>query len=353
MLRIPRHFAIPIISLFILVVPVSPNYNLRELNIGNGGGGQSQSNNYAAEHTIGELGGAAQGTNYNGGLGLGFTQVANVPPAPTFTNPSSYYNKLHLVLNNGANPSDTLFAIAISSDDFATSQYIKSDQAVGNTLTLNDYQTYSSWGGSSGFDVLGLDPATTYKVKVKAMQGDFTESGYGPTASASTVNPTLTFDIDVSATDTSTSPPYTLDLGTLLAGTVFTGSDKIWVSLDTNGQSGATVYIAGQNAGLTSNSASYTLSSATGDLASLSEGFGLQGSSATQSSGGPLSISSPYNGASDQVGSIATTFQKLFEATAPIGSGRGSAVLKAKASSGAPAKSDYTEILTIVGAANF
>jgi hypothetical protein len=352
MARLPRLLPVSLISLLVLVIPVSPNYNLRELNVG-GGGDQSQSANYRSEQTIGELGSPMQGTNFGGGLGFGFTQMANVPPAPTLTNPSNYYNRLHVIIANGGNPSDTLFAIAISSDDFVTTRYVKSDQAIGSSLTLSDYQTYASWGGGSGFDILGLAANTTYKVKVKAMQGDFSESGYGPTASAATDSLTLIFDIDVAATDTPTSPPYVLSLGTLLAGTVTTGSDKIWASLETNGQSGANIYIAGQNAGLLSGSTSYSLASTTGDLDSLPEGFGLQGSSATQSSGGPLTIASPFNSGSDQVGGITTAFQTLFTTAGPITAGRGSAVLKAKASSNAPAKSDYSETLTVISAVNF
>jgi hypothetical protein len=276
-----------------------------------------------------------------------------VPPAPTLTNPANYYDKLHLTLDTGGNPSDTLFAIAISADDFATTEYVKADSAIGSTLAFSDYQTYTAWGGGSGFDILGLDPGTTYKVKVKAMQGDFTESGYGPAATAATVNPMLTFDIDVNSADTPTDPPYAINLGTLLAGTIVTGSDKIWVSLDTNGQSGAGVFIAGQNGGLHSDHASYDISSASGDLSSLSEGFGLQATSASQSSGGPLVMASPVDGSSEQVGNISTLFQVLFSTDAPITAGRGSAVLKAKASNSAPSGSDYTEILTVVGAANF
>lgn len=343
---------VPFASLIIFVIPVSPNYNLRELNVG-AGGDQSQSANYKVEQSFGELSGPMTGTSYKGGLGFGFTQMANVPPAPTFTNPSHYYNKLHVVLQTGNNPSDTVYAIAISNDSFVTTNYIKSDQGVGSSLTLTDYQTYSTWGGGSGFDVLGLDPGTTYEIKVKAKQGNFTESGYGPSSSAATENASLTFDIDVAATDIPSSPPYAIDMGTLLAGTINTASNKIWISLDTNALSGGDVYIAGQNGGLVSSSGSYTITSSTADLTVSSEGFGIQDSSVAQSSGGPLATVSPYNGASENVGVISTSFQKLFTSSAAITAGRGSAVLKAKASTSAPAKVDYTELLTVIASARF
>lgn len=341
-----------LISISILVVPVSSNYSLRELDFGSGGG-TGQSTGYNFEGMIGENGTPLTGSAYNGGLGFGFTQMANVPEAPTITNPSNFYDRLHVVINPSGNPSDALFAIAISDDNFVTTQYVKADQAIGDTLTYTDYLTLSGWGSGAGFDVLGLTAGTSYQVKVKAMQGNFTESGYGPTASASTVNPTLSFDIDVAATDSSTSPPYLLNLGTLLGGTITTAGNKIWVSIETNGYSGAQVYGASQNGGLLSNSTSYLLAATTGNLAGLSEGFGVQGSSATQSSGGPLTIVSPYDGTSDTVGAVATTYQTLFSTSSPITAGRGSLLVKAKASNSTPAKEDYQEIFTVIGAANF
>lgn len=348
-----RNCLVPtLISLLVLVTPVSPNYSLRELDFG-GGGGTGQSSNYDFEGIIGENGTPLSGSAYNGGLGFGFTQMSNVPQAPSVTNPANYYDRLHVIINPSNNPSDTLFAIAISSDNFATTQYIKADHAITDTLTYADYQTYGSWGSGTGFDVLGLAPGTAYQVKVKAMQGDFTESGYGPHATASTVNPSMSFDIDVSASDSSTNPPYLLNLGTLLPGTVATATNKIWISLETNGYNGAQVYGASQNGGMLSNSTGYLISTTTGNLAVLNQGFGIQGSSATQSSGGPMTITSPYNVASDSVGAVTTTFQPLFTTSSPIVGGRGSMSVKAKVSNVAPAKDDYQEIFTITSAANF
>lgn len=113
-----------------------------------------------------------------------FVQQANVPPAPAFSNPGNYYNKLRLVIAIGNNPSDATFSVAISSDDRVTTNYVQSDHAIGTALGNEDRQTYVLWGGGSGFDVIGLASNTTYRVKVKAMQGKFTEAGYGPEATA-------------------------------------------------------------------------------------------------------------------------------------------------------------------------
>lgn len=347
----PRLPIATVISLA-LIVPASPNYALRQLDFG-AGGGTGKSANYSFEGMVNEQGGPMSGTAYNGGLGFGFTQMSFVPQAPSVTNPGNYYNKLHVTIDPSGNPSDALYALAISSDGFATVSYIKADHGIGSSLTLNDYKPYAAWGGENGFDVLGLLPSTQYEVKVKAMHGDFTESGFGPTGSASTVNSQLSFDIDVSSNDTETTPPYISNLGTLLAGNVITGTDKIWVDVETNASSGATVYIAGQHNGLHSNSTSYTIPGVNGDLAGLSEGFGIRGDHATQSTGGPLVIASPYDTSNHVVGQVPTVFSRLLTSSTPVYGGRGSFLVKAKANTQTPAKGDYRELFTIIGSANF
>jgi hypothetical protein len=185
------------------------------------------------------------------------------------------------------------------------------------------------------------------------MQGNFTESGYGPTDSASTVNPSLDFDIDVAATDTETSAPYATNLGNLTAGSVVSGSDKIWIDLDTNAASGAKAYISGLEGGLHSLSKSYTISSITGDLASSGQGFGLQALTATQSGGATLTMESPYDGSSDVVGPSDAFIRNLFSASGPIESGRGSVAILAKSSSLTPSANDYQEVLTVIASASF
>lgn len=345
--------ATSLISLtFVLITPASSNYSLRELDFG-AGGGTGQSQNYNFEGMVNEQGGPMSGTAYNGGLGFGFTQMAFVPAAPNVTNLNNYYNRLHVTIDPSGNPSDALYALAISNDGFATVSYIKADFSIGSTLTFADYLSYAAWGGSGGFDVSGLEPSTVYEVKVKAFHGDFTESGFGPTGTASTISPQLSFDIDIHATDTETAPPYVTNLGTLLAGNVLTGTDKIWIDVETNASSGATVFAAGQYNGLHSNATSYTIPGINGNLSGVNEGFGIRGDQASQSSGGPMTISSPYGGSGDVVGMIPTTFSRLLSSSAPVYGGRGSFLIKAKSSSQTPAKNDYREQFTIIGAANF
>lgn len=328
----------------IFAFPASTNYQLKDFGFGSGGVDNATSTNYALDAISGEQsGGNLDGTTYDLGSGLLFTNQANVPPAPTFTNPSNYYNKLHIVVVVGGNPSDTKFVIAISTDDFVTTNYVQSDNTVGATLGSEDYQTYANWGGASGEDIIGLTPATTYKVKMKAMQGKFTETGYGPTATAATVNSTLSFNINTNS----------INFGSLYAGTVTDGPVSIIADFSTNAESGGNVYMSGQNGGLSSASNGYQISSATADLTSATEGFGARGTSVTQSSGGPLSIVAPYNGTSNNVGIVNASIREVFTSAAPISGGQGTLVLKAKSSAVTPSAGDYAETITVIAAGRF
>ena len=274
-------------------------------------------------------------------------------PLATITNDALWYNKLKVVIDAQSNPSDAVFAVAISSDNFATTQYVKSDFTVTPTLSFADYQTYAAWGSATGQIVRGLSPGTVYTVKAMAFRGKFTESGYGPTTSAATVYPQLSFGIDVAATDISTSPPYQITFGSLPVSTVTDSPTRIWVSVATNGESGGKVYLSGLNSGLKSLASAYTIAAATGDLSSLAEGFGVQGISATQGSGGPLALTAPYNGAGANVGVADSLIREIFSAPAPVTGGRGSLILKAKTKPLTPASGDYAETLTVVASASF
>ena len=340
--------------LVLFVMPTSTNYKIHDYGIG-GGGSSGSSANFGLTAKIGELGGAlSDGTNYSLGSGVLFTQLANIPGAPTLTNPSSYYNKLRLVIDAGGNPSDAKFAVAISTDNFLTTQYVKSDFTVGTTLDLADYQTYSGWGGATGVLITGLEQDTTYQVKARAMHGEFTESGYSATAQASTSQVSLTIDLDISAVDTESSPPYVLNFGALAPGVVTTAGQKIWVDLDTNAVDGAEVYVQAGSDGLSSVSAAHTITSVTGDLGSVIEGYGLQAHSAGQLAGGPLVALPPYNLALNSVGELNTlSLKTVLQSTAPVTGGRATFFLKAKSATTTPAAADYSQLLTVTAAARF
>lgn len=344
---------IPACMLF--AFPSSTNFKLKSFEFG-GGGGTISSENYNAEGTVGEVAGSMDSENFQADGGLSFVQQANVPGAPTLTNDSNWYDKLKIVISESGNPSDTTYAIAISDDDFTTTEYVQNDNTVGPTLGAEDFQTYAQWGSSTGEHIIGLSPGTTYKVKVKARQGNYTESPYGPEASAATITPSLSFDIDIggSSDPGNTAPPYQISVGSLESEAITTTSNRVWIDVETNAQAGAYVYIYDQYGGLRSTNVNYTISSVSNDLSGVTEGFGLQAETVSQANGGPLAKVSPYNGTGDTVGIVNSTIREIFSTSVnPITGGRGSFLMKAKVSNTTPASTDYTDTLTLISSATF
>lgn len=339
------------------IFPSSNSYTLTDYGFGAGGTASSSSLNYSLFGLLGQTdGGLLSSDLYKIGGGLEYTMNANVPSAPTFTNPASYYNRLHIILDDADNPTDAEFAIAISTDDFASdTRYVQDDGTIGAELGAEDWQTYTAWGAGSGSEIIGLTGDTTYTVKVAARRGQFfTQGEWSETASAATTALSITFDIDVDSTDTETSPPYTVSIGDLDTGSVTTASDRVWIDLTTNAENGGYVYVYSTNGGLNSSTTSYTIDSLTGDLSSEDEGFGIRSNSVSESSGGPLVAESPYNVSADNVGIINTTIRNIYNSSGnPITGGRASILIKAKASSITPSSSDYTETLTIIASASF
>jgi len=91
----------------------------------------------------------------------------------------------------------------------------------------------------------------------------------------------------------------------------------------------------------------------TGNLSSATQGFGIQVTSVSQSSGGPFSSVSPYNGTGNVVGVETVVPAQMLTTTSSITSGSATVVVQAKASNITPSASDYTETLTFVAAASF
>lgn len=339
------------VSLLFATLPSSTNYGLHNYGFGSGGTSDSTSTNYQLNATTGETSNTqSTSTTYKARPGNQNTQQSNVPPAPTFTNPSSYYDKLKFVLNTGGNASTTKFGVVISSDNFVTTLFVHADGTASSTFTIADLQTYAAWGGASGQLITGLSINTTYKIKVNAMQGTFTQTEYGPTASATTGTPSISFSI---FTDSQPTAPFTTSFPNLLPATVVNSNDKIWFNLTTNADVGANIYISSLNAGLKSNANGFTITSATADLSSASSGYGAQDQSVTQTSGGPFSMVAPFNGATQNVGVLSTVLKPIFTTSLPVTGGSGSLLLKAKAASTTPESSDYGDKITLTSAANF
>lgn len=328
--------------------PTSTNYVLKAYDVGSGSGSGS-STNYTVSGEAGGTSGTLSSSSYGLPAGVKASTTVPTPPAPTFTNAANNYDRLHLTLSVSGFASDTTYLIAISSDNFTTTNYVQLDDTVGTAHVLANYQTYTAWGGASGFSVLGLSPGTTYKVKVAALQGSGTGSGFGPTASASTVQPSLTFGLSTSLTST---PPFSSTFTSLTPGSVVTGDATVTATLTTNALNGGQVLLADQFGGLKSTLESYTLSSATADLTS-ARGYGAQITATSQTSGGPLVGSSPYNGSGNNVGALTTLFQPLASFTSPLTGGSLTLKLLGKADIAVPAAADYSDTLVFVAAPLF
>lgn len=342
--------------LLFAALPGTTNYRLNSYGFGSGGGTAATSN-YALEGKTGEISDQTSSTaNYKIAPAYIGTRQANIPKITSVDNNGGvYYNKLHFVIDTQGNPPDAKYAVEISTDDFATdTRYVKNDLTVGTTLAAADFQTYAVWGGTGGANIIGLAYGTTYYIRVSATQGNYTQSAYGPNPSignsATTASPSITFNL---TTTSQASPPFSVGIGSLSVGNIGTATDTINLGLTTNAVSGANLYILSKNSGLKSVSAASIITSASVDLGSVTTGYGAQSSSASQSSGGPLTALSPYNGASNIVGIVDNSNRGLYTSAGPITSGVASLLLKAKAASTVVAANDYTDVLTIVAAGNF
>jgi hypothetical protein len=335
-------------------MPSTNSYKLNSYGFGSGGTANSTTPNYALEGITGELSGQTTSTTtYTAKPGFIETQQANVPVV-TLSNPSNYYDKLKFVIDQQNNPSDAKYALQISTtSDFSSNvNYVKSDLTIGATLTLADYQTYTTWGGAGGNNIIGLSASTTYYLRAKATQGKFSESGYGPSSSAATVGQQISFCLYAGA---SCGSGNSVAMGSLLPGTVTTGSPNIGVDFATNADSGGFVYSYSTNGGLKSVSAgNYLIASSSADLDSAGEGFGAQVSSSGQTSGGPFVGTSAYLNGGNIVGALATTISTVLgSSNAPVVGGTATVPLKAVAAATTRAASDYGDTLTFIAAAAF
>lgn len=343
-----------------LAGPTSGTYELKQYGFGSGGTLNSTSTTYRIQGITGQIETASlSSTTYLLLPGLTYTLEPNTPPAPTLTNPSnSYYNKLNLAINNGGNSSDTTFAIQIASNSANMSQNIYYVQSASSTLGITpDWQTYTVWNSGSAFTLIGLYPGTTYYVRVAARRGTFQQGRYGAIASAATVNPSFTFNLQTSS---QTVPPFTVSMGTMNpGGAIITAPDSVTATITTNANSGGLIYLYDQNVGLKSTTASnYTISSVPGktDLSTLSEGYGAQGVTASlgQGSGGPMKFDNPYDGTSTTVGIIDASKRQFADSSnAPVSVGTAAFSLKARAKTTTPAAGDYSDIITVIATGSF
>jgi len=282
----------------------SNNFTIRGDNLSSGSSSGTTSN-YGLIGDINPFSDLSDSTSFKQKIGYSPRIQANTPRPATLQNSQEYYDKLLIIIDDSNNPSDTLFAVAISYNDFQTHQYVQSDGTVADTLGTEDYRTYVSWGEGSGSFILGLNQNTGYKVRVKALNGDFTETGYSTDSNeASTVIPYVNMAVSVSE----------LSFGTLNINSVsktITNS----VLVNTNAYSGYQVYVNDQGDGVSGglyNGVNSLIESNDGTLISGFEGYGAQASSLT------ATIDNAFNVSGNNVGGLDISTAGLFSNTTAV-----------------------------------
>lgn len=218
-------------------LPSSASYKLDGYSFGAGGtSNNTTSSSYGLHGTVGEVEfGRPTSTNFKAGSGLTYLLTANVPSAPTLSTPGNNYDRIKFNINTSSNSTDTTYALQISTtSNFASgNNYVKSDGTIGATLASTDFQTTTNWTTNTSNFITGLASGTTYYVRVKARQGKYSETEWGPSASITTNNPTLTFSLDTS----------TITFSNLNPGNSYTDSSQTNVlTTSTNAYNGYTVY---------------------------------------------------------------------------------------------------------------
>jgi hypothetical protein len=92
-------------------------------------------------------------------------------------------NTITIVVDNDSNPDYTVYAIAVTSDNWATTKYVQSDGRPGLAAV---WKTRSAWGGNSGIAVTGLNSGSEYRYKVKAKNVSGIDTQWGTEATQRT-----------------------------------------------------------------------------------------------------------------------------------------------------------------------
>lgn len=269
------------------------------------------------------------------------------------------YNQARFEIQNNTNPSDTLYSVEISTDNFSSdTKYIDGATFLPETSTthdINDFRTESYWETET-FNVKGLLANTIYYIRISALHGDFTQSDYSSSSTATTAQGFLSFDIDIANTGscytTETSSPYSVSFSgsdDLVAGAAPTvAPTQICLNFESNSIGGVSIIEYGKNGGLYSPTTTQTISSGNTNLDSVTEGFGLQGDTveydhAFDSVTIAADFTTNYKQTLNTVGAISTSANKIIYTQGPVVDGWASMYLKARAGTSKTPASDYSE----------
>jgi hypothetical protein len=383
----------------------STNYRLIEPSIGEPVGGIIESSSYkmlvdssSTDDTV------TTSSNYRSDAGTANFIEAAVPKVTCFETSTSSgtcsigsngmqevcaapgcYDRAKFKIDAQSNPNDVRYAVQMSTTSNFSSNNFYVDSATRLptlTITTADFLYKCEWEGTTvanycaspnttyqKFNVFGLSSNTTYYIRFSAYQGigtdaQFTQSEWGPSASATTSIPSLTLDLNIAPdTVTNTNVPYLLNFGSAPAGVVTTAANYIVLNVGTNAVSGLTTSVKGLNGQLQSGSNNIPAVNTDLDTLSVTSGWGIRNESTTNSQQyatylGSVTISNSPNdftdaGAANKVGAPSSSFVTLFTSNLmPLHTGKAGFESKIKPIGGTPS-GNYNETVTFVVVADF
>jgi hypothetical protein len=142
-------------------------------------------------------------------------------------------------------------------------------------------------------------------------------------------------------------------LGTLSSGSV-SQSSGVTATVNTNAKNGFRIWARDANAGLSSASASKTIPAAAGPLSAGTEGYAF-GVTVTQTSGSgtPAASGAFAGGVAGTGGALATTLAEVASSAGTANNAVFTLRTNAAISGITPAATDYTDIITVIGAGLF
>lgn len=246
--------------------------------------------------------------------------------------------------------------------------------AASETVTI-EIGINATASGTGANQILNPGSSSTYQIGIAGTMTDVGQfavmiSDSDQVSLTATVDQTLTFDVDVSISDTETVAPFAVDMGTLAIGTLTTSDntavESIFIDVDTNATSGVTVSVRGASGGLESTSAVNTISLGTAEESIVAgvEEFGLCVYAVSETSGGPFVAAGQYDSTSGScnptntgtqvVGRVETINTAILNtSTDPIEAGRAEILLKASITGATPSGADYAETLTFTAVGTF
>ncbi len=343
------------LSLFLLIMPTSNTYTLESHAFGSGGLNNASSSAYGLHALSGEMTASNSSSSLFSLLpGLMNVQMSAKPNPPIWQNVDDDYNKLFFILDNSDFPTDAQFALSISTDNFVTTSFVKSDGTTSISLSEDNWQTHAEWGANSGQYVVGLLPNTSYQLRVMARHGIFTQGPWSESVSAQTSPLKVNFNFNVSQNNDNSLPPFVLSLGEVSPGNTITSTEKIWISMETNAKDGMKILGVSLDPGLQSVTTGHSIPLVAGNLDSMNEGVGIQVHSINQSSGGPIAAAAPFNGGGNVVGSLNNNAQVILHSSQnKINNGVASLSVKARTDFLTPAANDYVANFLLLAVAEY